>query len=89
MADSLLALYAVRKFGVKVEDNPLVRRFASYAGGLACFLPFFTFCALAVLAYSFEWHSVVLALAVISWTIVAWNILVISINLRRMQKKEP
>lgn len=88
LADSLLTLYAVRTFGAEVEDNPLVRRFANYSGGLACFFPFFTFCVLTVFAYSLGWDSIVLALAVISWAIVAWNILAISINRRRAQKEE-
>lgn len=88
LADSLLTLYAVKTFGAKVEDNPLVRRFANHSCGLACFFPFFTFCVLTVFAHSFGWDSIVLALAVISWAIVAWNLLAILINHRRAREEE-
>jgi len=82
-ADSLMTLYAMKRFGADVEDNSLIRALFSRIGWVACFFPFLAFAALAVLAYHFALTSALLVLAVISWTVVSWNAVAIAINHRR------
>lgn len=86
-ADSILTLYAVRRFGAEVEDNPIIRRLFSRIGWIACFAPFLSFSVLASLAFYFALSSALLVLAVISWTVVSWNAAVIAIYHRRERNK--
>lgn len=82
-ADSLLTLYAMKRFGAEVEDNLLIRGLFNRFGGVACFFPFFAFSALAVLTICLALSSALLALAIISWTVVSLNAVAIAMYHRR------
>ncbi len=86
-ADSLLTLYAVRRFGADVEDNPAIRSLFNRIGWVACFFPVLTFSVLASFAFYFALSSALLVLAVISWIVVSWNAAVIAILHRRERNK--